>query len=78
MATLDAGVLDDHGFRSKWHPDASDIARYWKLGTIKRVYPGKDDMVRVVDVKERNKVYGPSIGRISPLEFRTTNKTNRS
>ena len=47
--------------------------RNWKLGTIENVYSGKDDLVRVVDVKESDKVYRRSIGRIAPLEFGTTN-----
>ena len=75
------------GSRSKWHEQQENVKkgdvvliidpdvarRNWKLGTIENVYPGKDDLVRVVDVKESDKVYRRSIGRIAPLEFGTTN-----
>ena len=47
--------------------------RNWKLGMIEDVYPGKDDMVRVVDVREGDKIYRQSIGSISTLEFGTAN-----
>ena len=75
------------GSRSKWCEQQENVKkddvvlvidpgvarRNWKLGIIENVYPGKDDLVRVVDVKEGDKVYRRSIGRISPLEFGTTN-----
>ncbi len=75
------------GSRSKWHEQQENVKkgdvvlvidpdvarRNWKLGIIENVYPGKDDMVRVVDVKEGDKVYRRSVGRISPLEYGTTN-----
>jgi hypothetical protein len=41
----------------------------WKLGKIEAVYPGKDGNIRVVDVRENDKIYRRSIGRVSPLEF---------
>ena len=64
------------GSRSKWYEqqenvkkgdvvlaiDPSVTRRNWKLGMIEDVYPGEDDMVRVVDVREENKVYRRSIG----------------
>ena len=74
------------GSCSKWHEQQENVKkgdvvlvinpdgarRNWKLGIIENVYPGKDDLVRVVDVKEGDKVYRRSIGRISLLEFGTT------
>ena len=79
--------LTNLGSRSKWNEQQENVkkgddvlvigpnvARHnWKLGMIEDVYPGKDGMVRVVDVREGDKVYRRSIGRISPLEFGTTN-----
>ena len=58
----------------------SDKAGYMLQPKIEDVYPGKDDMVRVVNVREGHKVYRRSIGRISPLELgqRTTRTENGS
>ncbi len=63
------------GSRSKWHEQQENVKKGdvvlvidRDLGIIENVYPGKDDMVRVVDVKE-----GDKVGRISPLEYGTTN-----
>ena len=49
--------------------DSGTPRRQWKLGRIEAVYPCADGNVRVVDVKEGDKIYRRSIGRISPLEF---------
>jgi hypothetical protein len=69
------------GSRSKWHEEQrnvkkGDVAlvidpgvarRNWKLGKVEDVYPGKDKMVRGVDVKEGGKVYRRAIRRLSPV-----------
>ena len=48
-------------------PDAA--RREWKVGRIEQVYPGNDELVRVVDVKVGGRVLGRPITRISPLEM---------
>ena len=57
MESLDARVL------AKPAP-----IRDWKLGRIEAVYPGKDGLVRVVDVRTKGVVKRRPISRISPLE----------
>lgn len=75
------GYLTTLGSRPKWHEQQEnvnksdvliidpDIARRnWKLEKIENIYiyPGKNDLVRAVDVKEEDKVYRPSIGWVFP------------
>ena len=47
-------------------PDAP--RRDWKLGLTEAVYPGKDGLVRVVDVRTKGVVKRRPISRLSPLE----------
>jgi hypothetical protein len=49
--------------------DTGAPRRQWKL--VEAVYLGADGSVRVVDVREGEKIYRRSIGRVSPLEFGT-------
>ena len=42
--------------------------RHWKLGRIEAVYPVRDGLVRVVDVRTGRVVKRRSISRLSPLE----------
>ena len=42
--------------------------RHWKLGRIEAVYPGRDGLVRVVDVRTGGVVKRRPISRVSPLE----------
>ncbi|XP_074662622.1 uncharacterized protein LOC141915116 [Tubulanus polymorphus] len=76
-------ILPQLSARKKWLSPNQNIAngdivlvidkdlprRQWKLGEIKSVYPGKDGLIRVVDVETSKKVYKRSIGNICPLEF---------
>ncbi|XP_062703648.1 uncharacterized protein LOC134286094 [Aedes albopictus] len=45
----------------------------WKLGKIVQVYPGEDNLVRVVDVKVGNAVYRRPITKISILPIEDNN-----
>lgn len=45
----------------------------WKLGKITHVYPGEDDLVRVVDVKVGNSVYRRPITKLSILPIEDNN-----
>ncbi|PFX26254.1 hypothetical protein AWC38_SpisGene9058 [Stylophora pistillata] len=49
--------------------DPNAIRRDWKVGRIERTYPGPDGLVRVVDVRVKDKVLKRPITRISPLEI---------
>ena len=40
----------------------------WKRGRIEALYPGKDALARVVDVRTKGAVERRPISRISPLE----------
>lgn len=51
-------------------PNAS--RREWKVGRIERTYPGRDQLVRVVDVRVGDKILNRPVTRISPLEFADT------
>jgi len=74
--------LPSIGSRSKWFQPSKNLTvgdlvlvidpdapkRDWKLGRIEAVYPGKDGLVRVVDVRTKGVVKRRPISRISPLE----------
>ena len=74
--------LTSIGSRHKWFLPAENIKvgdvvlviepdvprRHWKLGGIEAVYPGRDGLVRVVDVRTGGVVKRRSISRLSPLE----------
>ena len=49
--------------------DLNAARREWKVGKIKQTYPGPDGLVRVVDVRVKDKVLKRLITRISPLEI---------
>ena len=49
--------------------DPNAARREWKVGRIECTYPGRDDLVRVVDVRVGDKVLRRPISRISPLEI---------
>ena len=51
-------------------PNAS--RREWKVGRIERTYPGRDLLVRVVDVRVGDKILNRPATRISTLEFADT------
>ena len=42
--------------------------RRWPLGRITKVMPGKDDVVRVVELKTRNGTYTRPIAKVFKLE----------
>ena len=46
--------------------------RHWKLGRVEAVYPGRDGLVRVVDVRTGGVVKRRPISRPSPLEAEVT------
>ena len=48
------------------------LRRHWKLGRIEAVYPGRDGLVRVVDVRTGGVVKQQPISRLSPLEAELT------
>ena len=52
------------------YPNAS--RREWKVGRIERTYPGRDQLVRVVDARVGDKILNRPVTRISPLEFAET------
>ena len=74
--------LPSIGSRQKWFQPSKNVKvgdvvlvidpdaprRDWKLGRIEAVHPGKDGLVRVVDVKTRGVIKRRPISRISPLE----------
>ncbi|KAL9964817.1 hypothetical protein ACROYT_G028506 [Oculina patagonica] len=43
--------------------------RDWKVERIERTYPGRDQLVRVVDVRVGDKILNRPVTRISPFEF---------
>jgi len=49
--------------------DPSAARRNWKVGRIEQTYPGPDGLVRVVNVRVKDKVLKRPITRISPLEI---------
>ena len=53
-------------------PNAS--RREWKVGRIECTYPGRDQLVRVVDVRVGDKVLRRPVTRISPLEVTNRDK----
>ena len=46
--------------------DPNTARREWKIGRIECTYPGRDDLVRVVDVRVGDKILRRSISRIPP------------
>ena len=69
------------GSRQKWFLKIGDVVmvidpnaarREWKVGCVERTYPGRDQLVRVVDVHVGDKILKRPITRISPLEFSDT------
>ena len=50
--------------------DPNAARREWKVGCVEHTYPGRDQLVRVVDVGD--KILKRPITRISPLEFSDT------
>ena len=74
--------LPDIGSRHKWFLptenlkkndvvlviDPQSARRDWGLGRIEATYPGKDGLVRVVDIRQNNKIIRRPITRVSPLE----------
>ena len=67
--------------RSKWTKDSPNVTpglivvvkednlppQSWKLGRVVKVYPGKDLVVRVVDVQTATGVYRRPVSRLAPL-----------
>ena len=49
--------------------DPNAARRDWKVGRIEQTYPDPDGLVRVVDVRVKDKVLKRLITRISPLEI---------
>jgi len=49
--------------------DPNAARRDWKVGRIEHTYPYPDGLVRVVDVRVKDKVLKRPINRISPLEI---------
>lgn len=49
--------------------DPNATRRDWKVGRIEQTYLGPDGLVRVVDVRVKDKVLKRSITRTSPLEI---------
>lgn len=49
----------------------------WPLGRVKKIYPGKDELVRVVEVAAKNKTYKRPIVKLAklPIERDTTEQT---
>ena len=77
-------ILHSYKSRNKWSKDNNlkfekgqivlvlDPLNYhnsWNLGRIVEVFPGPDNIVRVVDVKVGNKIYRRPINKLCPLEF---------
>ena len=52
--------------------DPSTARKEWKVGRIECTYPGRDQLVRVVDVRVGDKLLKRSVTRISPREFAET------
>ena len=48
--------------------DPQSARRNWGLGRIEATYPGKDGLVRVVDIQQNDKIIRRHITRVSPLE----------
>ena len=49
--------------------DPNAARREWKAGRIEQTYPGPDGLVRVVDVRVKDKVLKRPITRISALKI---------
>ncbi|XP_062710566.1 uncharacterized protein LOC134288752 [Aedes albopictus] len=53
-------------------------AQTWKLGRIIAVYPGKDGIVRVADVKTTTGVYRRAVSKLAPLPLQETDEQQSS
>ena len=49
--------------------DPNAARQEWKVGRIEQTYPGPDGLVRVVDVRVKDKVLKRPITKISSLEI---------
>ena len=49
--------------------DPIKLSRTWQLGRVVKVYPGADQVVRVVDVKYNGRVYRRPVTKLCPLEL---------
>ncbi|XP_051162195.1 uncharacterized protein LOC127282137 [Leptopilina boulardi] len=73
--------LNEITVKNKWHTGESKVEiggfvllkddnqtpLRWLLGRIEKTYPGKDDIVRVVDVRTKDGVYKRGLKTLSPL-----------
>ena len=69
--------------RSKWNKDQISLKKddvvlmaednlsrgEWRLGRILETFPGKDGVVRTVDVRVNDKVYRRPVVKLCPLEI---------
>ena len=60
-------VMDDQTARANW-----------PLGRVTAVHPGKDGVVRVVDIKIREKVYRRSVHNLIPLEVESASSEQQA
>ena len=51
--------------------DPNTARREWKIGRIECTYPGRDDLVKVIDVRVEDKVLRRPISRIPPPPWKS-------